>query len=260
MSIHHRSPIVIAWVFVLVSLLVLAAGPAAPVGEAAKDASITITADKQHVNPGDNDTLHIKLQNVKNATLDGQALKGNKIDRKVLVCETTTYTVDGTDPGGKKVSQSLTVYANGFSSIQACLPDLAVSGLKVISQTSTGSGPDDSVRVCVDFTIVNRGKTSAPASSVLLTASGDYSPSFYVGDIIPLSPGQGSSVSPAMCTLRPHGEALFLTLVSDPKNQMIDPDRLNNTQVITVTVASSNLTPKNAPLGPGLTLPGLTQP
>ena len=47
---HHTSPIVIAWMLVLVSLLVLIAGPAAPVGEAAKDASILYAADR-HTSP-----------------------------------------------------------------------------------------------------------------------------------------------------------------------------------------------------------------
>jgi hypothetical protein len=232
----NHSPSVFGLASALVIVALLTAGPFVPLVQAAKDGSISITADKQTVNPGDTDTLHIKLQNVKNATLDGEALKGNKIDRKVQVCETTTYTVAAEATGGQKLSQSLTVNASGFSSIQACLPDLALSALAVTSQLPSKDAPKDLEDVCVNITIENRGKTATPASDLLLTASGDVSPSVYPRDIPPLGPGGCASVSPVVCTLRPHGELTTLTVAIDPKNQIIESDESNNTRFITVKV------------------------
>jgi subtilase family serine protease len=92
-------------IIVLVSLLTLSAQAADPL--------IQISADKMTVSAGDKDTLHIRLHNVNNATLNGDPLKGNKIDRKVTVNATTTYTVDATDKDGKPVTQSLTVSVKG---------------------------------------------------------------------------------------------------------------------------------------------------
>jgi hypothetical protein len=92
-------------ILVLVSLLTLSAQAADP--------PIQITADKMTVNAGDKDTLHIRLHNVNNATLNGNPLKGNKIDQKVTVNATTTYTVDATDKNSPPVTQSLTISVKG---------------------------------------------------------------------------------------------------------------------------------------------------
>jgi hypothetical protein len=109
----RRSPMAPALALVLISLLVL--GLPVPVGEAAKDASISITADKHTVDVGDTVTLHIRLHNIENAALDGDPLSGNKIDMRVLICKTRTYTVTGQTADGANLTRSLTIKAKGVA-------------------------------------------------------------------------------------------------------------------------------------------------
>jgi subtilase family serine protease len=229
-STHRRVPIIVAWMFVLASLLLAAAGPAVPAAQAAKDASISITADKLTVKAGDNDTLHIQLQNVKNATLDGQALKGDKIDRKVLVCTTTTYTVDGTDAGGKKISQSLTITATGTSTTAACLPDLAVTALTA-TQSYNPQNPGTE-RVRIDYTVENQGHTPAEGVLAMFYLNGKI-----LTDVIFKELKAGDKVMAALDYWGKDGESRTYSLVLDPDNKIAEANKTNNTKVAnTITV------------------------
>jgi hypothetical protein len=253
MSMHRRSPFIVAWMFVLVALLATGVVPSALNAEAAKDASISITADKLIVNPGDKDTLHIKLQNVKNATLDGQALKGNKVDQKVQVCETTTYTVDATDDGGQKVSQSLTIRTGRGLPPPACLPDLAVKSMWATQAPLPGEPTREESDP--NWIIENRGKTTAPTFDAILTDDEGGRWEFQVKSLKPGDTDYGYARWTPL-----HGTTTTFVLVLDPKNQVAESDKSNNLQSLTVTAQNDPLAPKNAPLAPGINLPGLTQP
>jgi hypothetical protein len=241
----RTSPLVaIALSLLLASLLVFAAGPVAPVGEAAKGASISITADQQTVKSGDNDTLHIRLQNVQNATLNGEALKGDKIDRKVLVCATTTYTVEGIpQDGGPKISQSLTIYATGTTTKAACpsptatpnpLPDLVVVSLTP-SQRAL-SGPQQLEYVQVDYVVKNIGKE--PAGPFVTRA--------YVGSqrmegdlkLSSLGPGESAKGMGHWEIPRSANQTFTLKVVTDEDNQVAEADETNNTQTGSVTIGA----------------------
>jgi hypothetical protein len=241
----RTSPLVaIALSLLLASLLVFAVGPVAPVGEAAKGASISITADQQTVKSGDNDTLHIRLQNVQNATLNGEALKGDKIDRKVLVCATTTYTVEGTPKdGGPKISQSLTIYATGTTTKAACpsptatpnpLPDLIVATVTP-SQHALG-GSQHLVWVQVDYVVKNVGKE--PAGPFVTRA--------YVGGqrlegdlhVASLAPGETAAGMGHWEFPQDANQTFMIKVVVDEDNQVAEADETNNTQTGSVTIGT----------------------
>jgi hypothetical protein len=252
MSNHNPLRIVLASALVLI-LLWVAADPLARPAQAAKDSSITITADKQHVAAGDNDTLHIKLQNVKNATLDGVALKGDKINQKVMVCADTTYTVDATDSGGQKISQSLTIYATGTTAKTACLPDLAVKSMWAVHSPDAGNPAREEVDP--NWIIENRGKTvSTPVAAVLTSNDGGE----WDMQVQALKPGETQFAFAPASILR--GSTRVYTLVIDPKNQEVESDKSNNAQTLSTTANGDLNAPKNAPLAPGLVVPNLLNP
>jgi hypothetical protein len=232
-----RRTIVAALAFALVSLLVLAA----PIGVAAKGPSITLTADRQTVNAGDNVTLKIKLQNVTNATLNGAALPGgqDQVDEKVLVCATTTYTVAALPTGGgPKISQALTITASGTTTKAACaspapapnpLPDLAVASLTV-SQSYDPKVPDVE-KVHIDYTIENRGQAPAANLRVDLYVNGK--------DLDTFSPPllkAGQKFTRSNEDLRQDGEQLTYSLVLDPDNTIVESDKTNNTAAANISV------------------------
>jgi hypothetical protein len=91
---------------------------------AANAPSVSITADATSINAGGKVTLSIKLQNVTNATLNGDLLTGNNVMKTVTVCATTTYTVAATSAdGATKFTQAVTVNASGQATNSACFPD-----------------------------------------------------------------------------------------------------------------------------------------
>jgi uncharacterized repeat protein (TIGR01451 family) len=213
--------------FVLVSLLVVAA----PIGVAAKGPSITLTADQQTVNAGDQVTLKIKLQNVTNATLNGAALPAGKdqLDKKVLVCATTTYTVAAlpTD-GGPKISQALTITANGTTTKAACLPDLVAAAL-TISQSYDPKDPKDE-QVRIDYTIANRGQTPVKDGTAAFYLNGQYQASIHF-DLKP-----GDAYSSRWDQIGHDGDVLAYSMVVDPNNKIVEADKTNNMATANLTV------------------------
>ena len=245
-----RRLIAAALAFVLVSLLLLAAGPAAPVGEAAKGASITIEADKQIVKAGENVNLKIKLQNVTNATLNGVALPDgkDKVEKKVLVCATTTYTVAAMPKdGGPKISQALTITASGTTTKAACassapaptatpnpLPDLVIVSLTA-SQTSAGFNQ----LVQVDYVIKNVG-TEAAGLSVTRAYLEDKAMEGVL-QLASLAPGESASGTSHWDVPKDANQTLTIKVVVDADKQVAESDETNNVRTVFVTVG----TPKN---------------
>jgi hypothetical protein len=229
-----------ALAFVWVSLLVVAA----PIGVAAKGPSITLTADRQTVNAGDNDTLRIKLQNVTNATLNGAALAAGKdqVDKKVLVCATTTYTVTAlpTD-GGPKISQALTITANGTTSKAACvsptpmpaavsnpLPDLVVASLTLSESWDMSHADVENVRA--NYTIENQGQAPAAGVQVLVYFNGMPQN----GGKFDLNVGEEKSGHVSM-PFKDYDHVMVAVVIGE-ENTIAESDKTNNAAVANVTV------------------------
>jgi hypothetical protein len=214
--------------FVLVSLLVLAA----PIGVAAKGPNITLTADQQTVNAGDPVTLKIKLQNVKNATLNLEALPGgqDQVVKKVFVCATTTYTVEALpNGGGPKISQALTITASGTTTKAACLPDMVAVSVTA-SQSYDPKFPDREF-LHIAYTLANRGQALAKNIPYVLYANGK--PLFI--DIIQwMTAGQQSAGYWDYDTTE--GGSFTYSLVLDRDNTIVESDKTNNTAAANLTV------------------------
>ena len=230
----------VALALVLISLLVNAGAPA-PNVEAGKDASVSITADKQNVNAGDTVKLKIKLQNVKNATLNGEALKDgkDKVEKKVLVCATTTYTVEAMSKnGGPKISQSLTINATGTTTNKDCpspaavpnpLPDLVVSSM-TLTQLYVPTEPDGE-RLRLDYAVTNRGQ--APVTNAVAYVYVNGKPEFF-SDTISLQPG--ATFNNTVASSKKDGESLTYSVVLDRDNKIVESDETNNTMAANITV------------------------
>jgi hypothetical protein len=250
--LSHQTPprslrlMAVALALVLISLLVNAGGPAANV-EAGKDASVSITADNQNVKAGDTVKLKIKLQNVKNATLNGEALKDgkDKLEKKVTVCATTTYTVEAMPKdGGPKISQSLTINAAGTTANKDCpspaavpktvpnpLPDLAVTALTVSQSWDPKSPAVEQVRV--DYTYANLGQ--APADNVSFGFYVNGQDRSTLGPTGTLKPGETHSYS-YNTWKGDSGGSYTYSLVLDPFNKIVESDETNNAKAATIIV------------------------
>jgi hypothetical protein len=259
-SLRSHRLMVVALVFALISLLVNAGGPAAPNAEAAKDASVSITADNQNVNAGDTVKLQIKLHNVTNATLNGVALKDgkDKVDQKVRVCATTTYTVEATPKnGGPKISQALTINATGTTTNKDCsspaavpmtvpmtttnpLPDLAVTALTV-SQSYDPKQPYLEL-VRVDYTIANLGQAPAENVTWLIRANGLPFNGF---DNVTLKAGETMTRDAVDRVTDEQGSMHLVTysVMVDPLNKIVESDESNN-----VKWADINVVPGSNPV------------
>ena len=251
--LSHQAPprslrlMAVALALVLISLLVNAGAPA-PNVEAGKDASVSITADKQNVNAGDTVKLKIKLQNVKNATLNGVALKDgkDKVEKKVLVCATTTYTVEAMPKdGGPKISQSLTINATGTTANKDCpspaavpmtvpnpLPDLAFTSFKMVQQPYPNRPGYE--LVSVEWEIHNKGQATAADAMAKLYADGKL-----VDQSLKVQLPAGQSWTGGMFDDtgggRPDGQTIMYTLVIEPQNAF-QSDTTNNTRTATLKV------------------------
>jgi hypothetical protein len=215
---------------VLLSLCIVQPSPWATIAAAAPNESISITAEHDTVKAGDEVTLKIKLRDVKDAMLNGEALKGDKVNKKVLVCATTTYTVDGMAKDGKKLSQSLTINASGTSTKPACLPDLVIADLTV-TQANTADDPTQNEFVAVNFTMKNQGGTAANGFAWRLSANGAMYDVKHTYDLAP-----GASTPVQFGEDWPHGATITATLVLDPGANVTESNKQNNEKAVTFTV------------------------
>jgi hypothetical protein len=230
----------LALAIVGVSLLLMSGLAVGPAALAAPKPSITITADQQTVKAGDQVTLKIKLQNVTNATLNGAALPGgkNSVEKKVLVCVTTTYTVAAlpTD-GGPKISQALTITASGTSTKAACaspapspLPDLVVTSL-TMSQSYDPKRPDLEM-VHIDYTIENRGQAPAAGFWGVLSVNGKRLQDFKMD----LKAGEKLALSCDDYRQGQAGEQVTYSVLVDSDNTIVESDKTNNTRSASIIV------------------------
>jgi hypothetical protein len=172
----------------------------------------------------------------------------------VQVCETTTYTLFATTNDGKSVAQLLTVTATGTSTQPACLPDLAVESMR--GAIDPPAHDDSRQQVNFEWIIRNLGKTTSPPIDVSL--SSNQRNSFRPFQTRSLKPGEAESGSAPVDGL--FGTTATLFLVLDPKHNVAESNKTNNTGFASVNIPAEQTAPKNAPLAPGINLPGLSQP
>jgi hypothetical protein len=218
---------------ILLSLCVAPPGPWATIATAAPNDNISITADHDTVKAGDEDTLKIRLRDVKDATLNGEPLKGDRIDRKVLVCATTTYTVQATDKAGLKVNKALTILATGTTSKPACLPDLAVTTLTV-TQALGANGVE--IDVTAHFVVTNRG--GGPAGPFVTRLTNDRDPIVHDTPTATLDASETVSGDKTWHFVIA-GVPAVITAVADPDHKVVQSNKLSHTKSVTVTVGAN---------------------
>jgi hypothetical protein len=143
----------LALAFVLVLLLAVGAGAASP--------PITISVSPETVDPGSDVTVDIRLHNVKDAQLNGEALKGDKIKKTVTIFKDTTFTVTGTDKKGKPLTQSATAHVTVITAVGGAGPTPAPLADLVMNPGTYALEPipadSKTVTVTISFDFWNRG-------------------------------------------------------------------------------------------------------
>ena len=225
----------------IVFALVLALTWWFPTAVSADDPPILLSASPQEVKSGEKTTLHVRLHNVKDATLNGDKLKGNKINKKFTITADTTFTVAGKDKKGNPVSQSITVRviaeAPAVTTPVAAPKANPQPDLWLVSLDFTSENAADPKQITYHITarVGNIGQVKSDGFVTEL-----YNGAAPVGNINmdPLSPGT-SWVFTWDVTVE-KGKFYTFTATADPANRITEANEGNNSKELIISNLNLN--------------------
>jgi subtilase family serine protease len=223
-----RRFLALAFVFVWVSLLAVNAGAADP--------PITIMLSPLTVKPGSEVSVEIRLNNVKDAKLNGEVLKGDHIKKKFTLSVDTTFTVTATDKKGQPLTQSATAHVTAITVATGApgpspvpLPDLMMTSATDTVEAIPGNST--TVTVTLSFDFWNRGMAAITTPYVgYAYKDGALLKTF---DGPPLNPQQ--TMHGTWILTLPKDQTYRLTITLDPDNRIHEFAEDNNSMTTVVS-------------------------